>query len=159
MDDTNTTILELKNFVEDFVQEREWSQFHNAKNLSMALTIEAGELMDIFKWNTCEECESMMSEKNTRQDATDELADIMIYAIAFANRNNINISNAIDQKMIKNRVLIRKLSAVETLGSERASGDNANLQIREITADRYIIKEYDGRESVITPDEIKWVHK
>ena len=104
MDDKETTIMELKNFVEDFVQEREWSQFHNAKNLSMALTIEAGELMDIFKWNTPEECESMMSEKNTRQEATDELADIMIYAIAFANRNNINISNAIDQKMIKNRI-------------------------------------------------------
>ena len=104
MDDKETTILELKNFVEDFVQEREWSQFHNAKNLSMALTIEAGELMDIFKWNTPGECESMMSEKNTRQEATDELADIMIYAIAFANRNNINISNAIDQKMIKNRI-------------------------------------------------------
>ena len=91
MDDTNTTILELKNFVEDFVHKTDWSQFHNAKNLSMALTIEAGELMDIFKWNTPEECESMMSEKNTRQDATDELADIIIYAIAFANRNNINI--------------------------------------------------------------------
>ena len=104
MDDKETTIMELKNFVEDFVQEREWSQFHNAKNLSMALTIEAGELMDIFKWNTPEECESMMSEKNTRQEATDELADIIIYAIAFANRNNINISNAIDQKMIKNRI-------------------------------------------------------
>lgn len=104
MNDKETTILELKNFVEDFVQEREWSQFHNAKNLSMALTIEAGELMDIFKWNTPGECESMMSEKNTRQEATDELADIIIYAIAFANRNNINISNAIDQKMIKNRI-------------------------------------------------------
>ena len=104
MNDKETTILELKNFVEDFVQEREWSQFHNAKNLSMALTIEAGELMDIFKWNAPEECESMMSEKSTRQDATDELADIIIYAIAFANRNNINISNAIDQKMIKNRM-------------------------------------------------------
>jgi NTP pyrophosphatase (non-canonical NTP hydrolase) len=104
MNDKETTILELKNFVEDFVQEREWSQFHNAKNLSMALTIEAGELMDIFKWNSSEECENMMSEKNTRQEATDELADIMIYAIAFANRNNINISNAIDQKMIKNRI-------------------------------------------------------
>ena len=104
MNDKETTILELKNFVEDFVQEREWSQFHNAKNLSMALTIEAGELMDIFKWNTSEECETKMSEKNARQEATDELADIMIYAIAFANRNNINISNAIDQKMIKNRI-------------------------------------------------------
>ena len=104
MNDKETTILELKNFVEDFVQEREWSQFHNAKNLSMALTIEAGELMDIFKWNTPEECESMMSEKNTRQDATDELADIIIYSIEFANRNNINISNAINQKMIKNKI-------------------------------------------------------
>jgi len=104
MDDKETTILELKNFVEDFVQEREWSQFHNAKNLSMALTIEAGELMDIFKWNTPGECESMMFEKTTRQEATDELADIIIYAIAFANRNDINISNAIDQKMIKNRI-------------------------------------------------------
>ena len=104
MDDKETTIMELKNFVEDFVQEREWSQFHNAKNLSMALTIEAGELMDIFKWNTPDECEVKMSEKITRQEATDELADIMIYAIAFANRNNINISNAIDQKMVKNRI-------------------------------------------------------
>ena len=69
----------------------------------MALAIEAGELMDIFKWNSTQECEDMMSEKNTRQDATDELADIMIYALAFSNRNNINISSAIEKKMIKNR--------------------------------------------------------
>ncbi len=69
----------------------------------MALAIEASELMDIFKWNTNKECESMMLEKNTRQDAIDELADIMIYALAFTNRNNINISSAIEKKMIKNR--------------------------------------------------------
>jgi NTP pyrophosphatase (non-canonical NTP hydrolase) len=103
MDDTNTTITDLKTFVEDFVQERDWSQFHNAKNLSMALAIEAGELMDIFKWNTATECNAMMSEESSRQEAVDELADVLIYAIAFANRNNINISNAIDQKMVKNR--------------------------------------------------------
>ena len=103
MDDTNTTITDLKAFVEDFVQERDWSQFHNAKNLSMALAIEAGELMDIFKWNTAAECNTMMSEESSRQEAVDELADVLIYAIAFANRNNINISNAIDQKMVKNR--------------------------------------------------------
>ena len=103
MNDRITTITELKKIVEDFVNERDWSQFHNPKNLSMALAIEAGELMDIFKWNTTKECESMMSEKKTRQDATDELADIMIYALAFSNRNNINISSAIEKKMIKNR--------------------------------------------------------
>ena len=103
MNDSNTTIKELKKIVEDFVSERDWSQFHNPKNLSMALAIEAGELMDIFKWNTTQECEDMISEKNIRQDATDELADIMIYALAFSNRNNINISSAIEKKMIKNR--------------------------------------------------------
>ena len=103
MNDRSTTITELKKIVEDFVNERDWSQFHNPKNLSMALAIEASELMDIFKWNTIQECEIMMSEKNTRQDATDELADIMIYALAFSNRNNINISSAIEKKMIKNR--------------------------------------------------------
>ena len=103
MNDRSTTITELKKIVEDFVNERDWSQFHNPKNLSMALAIEACELMDIFKWNTTQECEIMMSEKNTRQDATDELADIMIYALAFSNRNNINISSAIEKKMIKNR--------------------------------------------------------
>ena len=103
MNDSNTTLAELKTIVEDFVSERDWSQFHNPKNLSMALAIEAGELMDIFKWNSTQECEDMMSEKNTRQDATDELADIMIYALAFSNRNNINISSAIEKKMIKNR--------------------------------------------------------
>ena len=103
MNDRSTTITELKKIVEDFVNERDWSQFHNPKNLSMALAIEAGELMDIFKWNTTQECEGMMSEKNTRQDAPDELADIMIYALAFSNRNNINISSAIEKKMIKNR--------------------------------------------------------
>ena len=103
MNDSNTTITELKTIVEDFVSERDWSQFHNPKNLSMALAIEASELMDIFKWNTNKECESMMLEKNTRQGAIDELADIMIYALAFTNRNNINISSAIEKKMIKNR--------------------------------------------------------
>ena len=103
MNDGNTTLAELKTIVEDFVSERDWSQFHNPKNLSMALAIEAGELMDIFKWNSTQECEDMISEKNIRQDATDELADIMIYALAFSNRNNINISSAIEKKMIKNR--------------------------------------------------------
>ena len=103
MNAKKTTVDNLKVFVKNFVDERDWSQFHNPKNLSMALAIEASELMDIFKWNTTQECESMMSEKNTRQDATDELADIMIYALAFSNRNNINISSAIEKKMIKNR--------------------------------------------------------
>ena len=103
MRDKDTTINSLKGIVKEFVDDREWSQFHSAKNLSMALAIEASELMDIFKWDTTEACESKMSQGLSRQEAIDELADIVIYAIAFANRNNIDISQALDKKMVKNR--------------------------------------------------------
>ena len=102
MMDKNTTIDTLKKFVENFVKEREWSQFHSPKNISMALAIEASELMDIFKWDTEKDSKVKMSAGISRKEAIDELADIIIYAIAFANRNNIDISSAIEQKMKKN---------------------------------------------------------
>ena len=103
MNDKKTTLDTLKGFVEHFVVERDWSQFHSPKNISMALAIEASELMDLFKWDTEKDSNEKMSKGTPRQEATDELADIMIYAIAFANRNNIDITSAIEHKMIKNK--------------------------------------------------------
>ena len=102
MNDAEITIDQLKTLVESFVTERDWAQFHNPKNLSMALAIEAGELMDLFKWMTPAECEQKMSTDGIRSEAKDELADILIYAIAFANRNKIDITTAVRVKMEKN---------------------------------------------------------
>ena len=102
MNDKKTTVDNLKVFVKDFVDERDWSQFHNPKNISMALAIEASELMDIFKWDSNDESEKKMSVDISRQDAIDELADVIIYSIAFANKNGIDIFDAILQKMKKN---------------------------------------------------------
>ena len=101
MDDT-TTVQDLKTVVEDFVEERDWAQFHSPKNLSMALAIEASELMDLFKWKTVEEAQEEMKDK-LLEDATDELADIIIYSIAFANRNGIDIAKAVTSKTEKNK--------------------------------------------------------
>ena len=78
MNDKKTTVDNLKVFVKDFVDERDWSQFHNPKNISMALAIEASELMDIFKWDSNDESEKKMSVDISRQDAIDELADVII---------------------------------------------------------------------------------
>ena len=100
--DNTTTVQDLKTVVEDFVEERDWAKFHSPKNLSMALAIEASELMDLFKWKTVEEAQEEMKGK-LLEDATDELADIMIYAIAFANRNGIDIANAVTNKTEKNK--------------------------------------------------------
>ena len=102
MNDKNTTVDNLKVFVKNFVDERDWSQFHNPKNISMALAIEASELMDIFKWDSNDESEKKMFADISRQEAIDELADVIIYSIAFANKHGIDISDAILQKMKKN---------------------------------------------------------
>jgi len=100
--DNMTTVQDLKTVVADFVEEREWAQFHSPKNLSMALAIEASELMDLFKWKTVEEAQEEMKDK-LLEDAADELADIMIYSIAFANRNGIDIAKAVTSKTEKNK--------------------------------------------------------
>ena len=100
--DNTTTVQDLKTVVEDFVEERDWAQFHSPKNLSMALAIEASELMDLFKWKTVEEAQEEMKDK-LLQGAADELADIMIYSIAFANRNGIDIAKAVISKTEKNK--------------------------------------------------------
>ena len=101
--DDKTTVQQLKQEIEDFVNERDWAQFHSPKNLAMALAVEAAELMDLFKWFTLDESREQIKE-SLRADVADELADIMIYAMAFANRQDLDIAAAVTEKMMKNRV-------------------------------------------------------
>ena len=108
MSDEQTTIAQLRSLIDSFVNERDWKQFHSPKNLSMSLSIESAELMELFQWLSLEEAKEVMKSGETRENAIDEIADIIIYAIAFCNRNNIDISSAIKQKMEKN---IRKYPA------------------------------------------------
>lgn len=102
--DKKTTIMELRKLVEQFVQERDWSKFHNPKNVSMALAGEAAELMEHFQWLNQEESCNSMKEDDFRGEVQDELADVIIYALAFANRNDIDLDTIIRKKMDKNRL-------------------------------------------------------
>lgn len=96
--DSETTLLELKEAVLAFVRERDWERFHSPKNLSMALAAEAAELMEHFLWDTPE----ASHERAEREAVADELADILVYAIEFANITGIDIASAIQAKMAKN---------------------------------------------------------
>ena len=100
--DQKTTINELKEMIEKFVQDREWAKYHDPKSLSMALAIEAAELMDIFKWHTYSECTEIMKQDSTIDAVRDELADIVIYSLAFASRNRIDVADAVKRKIQKN---------------------------------------------------------
>ena len=104
MSDEQTTLGELRSLINSFVDEREWQQFHSPKNLSMSISIESSELMELFQWLSLEEAKEVMKAGDIRDSAIDEIADVLIYAIAFCVRNNIDISGAIKQKMEKNAI-------------------------------------------------------
>ena len=102
MSDNKTTIEELKLIVDSFVDERDWKQFHSPKNLAMSLSIEVAELMELFQWLTLDQARDVMETGDIRENAIDEIADILIYTLAFCNRNNIDIADAVMKKMEKN---------------------------------------------------------
>lgn len=99
MSDSVTTIEKLKNDVRAFVEDRDWSQFHSPKNLSMAIVSEATELLDLFLW--CDNEASFAELEARRQHVEDEVADIAFAVLAFCVRHNIDLSKAIAHKQIE----------------------------------------------------------
>ncbi len=100
--DAKQTVMGLRNVVRDFVAERNWQRYHNAKNVSMALAVEASELMEHFQWLTTEQ--AVAGEGFDQQAVEEELSDVLCYAFALANSLDIDITRAIHAKMAKNRV-------------------------------------------------------
>jgi NTP pyrophosphatase (non-canonical NTP hydrolase) len=119
--DSDTTVAELRKIIADFVAERDWSQFHSPKNVSMALAIEAAELMEHFQWLTTEASRELTESPEKLAAISDELADVIGYSFALANELGIDVSDAIRNKMVKN---IQKYPAKEFRGRYSRDDDN-----------------------------------
>jgi dCTP diphosphatase len=104
MNDETTTVGELKTKILRFAREREWEQFHAPKNLSMALAAEAAELMEHFLWVAAEESRMVANDEVKRAKIAEELADVVIYALEFANITQLDVAAAIEKKMSANAV-------------------------------------------------------
>ena len=100
--DTTATVAELRERVLAFAREREWEQFHSPKNLSMALAAEAGELMEHFLWAESRDSAAVLADPKKRGKIEDELADVVIYALEFANIGGIDLAKAIETKLAQN---------------------------------------------------------
>lgn len=99
MPDDSQTIGELKALIDSFAQEREWEPFHSLKNLSMSISIESAELMEHFQWIEGKESDAVAQDDAKRTQVEEELADVIIYALQFANRSGIDLSSAIRRKV------------------------------------------------------------
>lgn len=101
--DETTTLAELRKVVHTFVSERNWQQFHSPKNLSMALAIEAAELMEHYQWLTLEESRKLADNPDKLSEVQEELADVLCYTLALANELGIDVTESLLAKMVKNR--------------------------------------------------------
>lgn len=97
-----TQIKKIQDQIANFAKEREWDQFHTPKNLAMALTIEASELMEIFQWLTSEQSKEILADEAKAIKVEEEIADVFIYALRFANVLGIDVEEAIQKKIAKN---------------------------------------------------------
>lgn len=100
MNDTMTTIDDLKKRVSAFIAERDWLQFHDPKNDSMCIAIEAAELMEIFRWAQSTETFEVL-ERN-REAVEQEVADIAFMLFSFCNIAHIDMREALEKKMTIN---------------------------------------------------------
>ena len=104
MGDSKITIGEIKGQIEDFINERDWSQFHDSKSLSMSIAIEVAELMENFQWVSTLNSDKIIEDEKLKTNVIDEIADVLIYSLAFCIKNNIDVSKSINQKLKKNKV-------------------------------------------------------
>ena len=88
--------------VREFVELRDWEQFHSPKNLAMALIVEAGELVEHFQWLTENESDSLDSVKLCQVEQ--EMADVLVYLVRLADRLDVNLLAAAHRKLDLNEL-------------------------------------------------------
>ena len=101
--DVSTTISQLKDEIQQFVQDRNWGQYHTPKNLGMSIAIEAAEIMEHFQWHSSKDSVDLIKVPEIKQQVADELADVLVYCLVLANQADIDISSALRSKMARNQ--------------------------------------------------------
>jgi len=86
----------------EFVSKRGWDRFHTPQNLSMAISVEANELMENFLWFGNPSSEEVREDEELLKEVRDEIADVMIYLLGLANQLNIDPLQAVEEKLKKN---------------------------------------------------------
>ncbi len=114
--DPTTSIGVLKERVKSFCEARDWDQYHNAKDLAIGVSTEAGELLDLFRFKSPEEVEVMFHNALEREDIEDELSDVLFFLLRLGQKYDIDLARAFERKMEKNAL---KYPVEKTRGSNK----------------------------------------
>lgn len=102
--DVETTIEQVRSEVIRFRDERNWARFHDPKNLSIGLSIEAGELQELFLWKSDDEVRALLESKSGKTRLGEELADILIFVLYLSQACSLDLTSAIRDKLKTNAV-------------------------------------------------------
>ncbi len=102
--DSQINISVLKEEVKKFCELRDWDQFHNPKDLAVAIITESSELLELFRFKTNSECEEMLRDEKKRQNIADELSDTLYFLLRFAQKYDIDLTSEFLRKMDSNEV-------------------------------------------------------
>lgn len=96
------TLYYLSNKVKDFCEERDWTQYHNPKDLAIGISTEANELLDIFRFKNEKDIYEIFSNPVKKNKVIDEIADVLFFVLRFAQMNDIDLKQALEMKLSKN---------------------------------------------------------
>jgi NTP pyrophosphatase (non-canonical NTP hydrolase) len=95
-----TKLDQLRDALRAFTAARDWERFHSPKNLAMALSVEAAELLEVFQWMT--EADSRNLEPAAKAAASEEIADVLLYLIRLSDALGVDPVAAAERKMVAN---------------------------------------------------------
>jgi NTP pyrophosphatase (non-canonical NTP hydrolase) len=100
--DHKTSLHELKEKVRVFCEERDWDQFHNAKELAIGIVTEASELLQHFRFKSEEQVNDIFKDELKKKELTEEMADVLYFLLRLAQRYDIDLTTELDNKIKKN---------------------------------------------------------
>lgn len=100
--DEKVCIEEMKTWIRDFCEERNWGIYHQPKDLAIGAVTEASELLEVFRFLNREEELAAVEKPESRQAIADELADVLFFLLRFSDRFGFDLSESLKQKMVKN---------------------------------------------------------
>jgi NTP pyrophosphatase (non-canonical NTP hydrolase) len=99
LNDNHSESLDL---IREFCQQRDWDQFHGPKDLAIGLVTESSELLELFRFQSEQQVQDMLSDEATRRKVADELADVYFFLLRFADLNGFDLDRSLSSKMQAN---------------------------------------------------------
>ena len=102
MRDSETRIEEMKKALREFVEERDWKQFHTPKDLAIAISVEAAEILEHFRFRDEKELEKYLADEENVREIGYEMADVLSFLVRLSDVTGIDLANSVEEKMKKN---------------------------------------------------------